>query len=245
MIVFLGDSFTWGQGLQIPYWLEQGKTVDECNDLMPPWHPSELYDYYSDEYRKQHHFPNLVSKHFNSSYVTKWGNGGSNQDMYDILESTGQLMCTSGLEYIVVQFTELTRDWRLESLIENSTQSPEEFFNEYRYRVVDEISERINGYFNKPWFGFSWHSDIGDVLKEKYSENYIPIEYNGNHYNCFQTMMEHNPETTLASEFDGIMDGHMNSLGHRIISDSIIKKVENSDLFDEEIFQNMIPKRPI
>ena len=32
MIVFLGDSFTWGQGLHIPYWLEQGKSVGEITN---------------------------------------------------------------------------------------------------------------------------------------------------------------------------------------------------------------------
>ena len=46
MIVFLGDSFTWGQGLQIPYWLEQGKSIDEISKLMPPHFPAEQYDYH-------------------------------------------------------------------------------------------------------------------------------------------------------------------------------------------------------
>ena len=43
MIIFLGDSFTWGQGLQIPVWLKQGKSVEEITNLMPPKHPAELY----------------------------------------------------------------------------------------------------------------------------------------------------------------------------------------------------------
>ena len=70
MILFLGDSFTWGQGLQIPYWIQQGKSIDECNRLMPPQYPAEIYDYHADEYRKKHHFPNLVAKHFNKSYLS-------------------------------------------------------------------------------------------------------------------------------------------------------------------------------
>ena len=58
MIIFLGDSFTWGQGLQIPYWIEQGKSIDEINDLMPPKVALEsVMDYEADEYRKTYHFP--------------------------------------------------------------------------------------------------------------------------------------------------------------------------------------------
>jgi len=67
MILFLGDSFTWGQGLPIEKWLKEGKSLDYCNRL-PPKVPSELYNYEDDNYRKQNHFPNLVAKHFNKSF---------------------------------------------------------------------------------------------------------------------------------------------------------------------------------
>ena len=110
MIVFLGDSFTWGQGLQIPHWLEQGKSIDEVNELMPPKVPSETYDYNSDKIRQIHHFPNLVSKYFNKSYVTKFGNGGSNENIISILNNLGEHMDLSGIDFIVIQFTELFRN---------------------------------------------------------------------------------------------------------------------------------------
>lgn len=227
MIIFLGDSFTWGQGLQIPYWLQQGKSIEECNRLMPPKFPSETYDYHSDEYRKKHHFPNLVAKHFNKSYSTKWGNGGSNEDIKDIVPVIGHMMDTSAIDCFVIQFTELTRDKSLSNVKPMDGRPPIDFFEGYINSMLQELDNRINGYYGKPWFGFSWFDDIGSILEKKYPTNYIPIEYKDTIFNNFDELFINYSELTLAGEYKGIMDGHFNSLGHQVISNSIIKKLQN------------------
>lgn len=254
MIVFLGDSFTWGQGLQIPQWLENGKTVKQCNFDMPPYQPSELYNYQEDEIRKSQHFPNLVAKHFNKSYVTKWGNGGSNQDIREILEISGQLMQTSGLDYFVIQFTELTRDSKLEFLLDENQKeripldgtTPEQFFETYANTVVEEIDEVIRNYYRKPWFGFSWFDDIGNILKEKYPKNYIPICYDNQEFTSFDILRrnEYGKELTLSGKYQGIQDAHFSKEGHEVLAQSIIKKIESSDLIDPVKFREQIPHRP-
>ena len=142
MIVFLGDSFTWGQGLQIPYWLEQGKSVGEINKLMPPKFPSEQYDYEADELRKKQHFPNLVSKYFNKSYCTKWGNGGSNQDILEIIKNMGNQMDTSGIDYFVIQFTEFTRDSNLDNLSPNTSFEQYKEEKELKKEIEEEALEK-------------------------------------------------------------------------------------------------------
>jgi lysophospholipase L1-like esterase len=220
MIVFLGDSFTWGQGLQIPYWLEQGKSVGEINKLMPPKFPSEQYDYEADELRKKQHFPNLVSKYFNKSYCTKWGNGGSNQDILEIIKNLGNQMDTSGIDYFVIQFTEFTRDSNLDNL------SPTTSFEQYREEIVKEVDKTIKNYYNKSWFGLSWRDNFGNILELKYPKNHIPIEFNNKVYSHFEPLLTNNYNLCLA-DTTKVHDGHFNSHGHQVVADSIIKKIKH------------------
>jgi lysophospholipase L1-like esterase len=227
MIIFLGDSFTWGQGLQIPYWLKNGKTIEECQELMPPKYPAELYDFHADEYRKKHHFPNLVAKHFNKSYCTKWGNGGANSQIHFLMEESGRLMDTRGIDVFIIQFTEATRDKDLIDEFykkQNYLMNNDNFPNDYIQYMIKNFDERFKCiYPNKKWFGFSWHSDIGKLLETEYKENFIPIILNGKEYNNFEDIRTHY-RLDLAST-TSVTDGHFNEDGHKVIADSIIKKI--------------------
>ena len=243
MIIFLGDSFTRGQGLQIPVWLKQGKSVEEINNTMPPGHPSEMYDYYGDEYRKKHHFPNLVAKYFNTSYSTKWGNGGSNAQMHFLMEEAGQMMDTNGIEAFVVQFTEVSRDGKFIHKFYNNSggvDEDKEFPKKYIEHFIENFNNRVkSNYDNVKWFGFSWHSDIGEVLESQYPDNYIPINYKGLTHNNFQYLRMNYSELVLSGMEEtfidenndkyqkriGITDGHLSEKGHQVIADSIIKKI--------------------
>ena len=112
MIVFLGDSFTWGQGLPIEKWIQTDNlSFEECNKFSPPEYSCESYNYEDDNYRKQNHFPNLVSQHFNKSYVTKFGNGGNNKNIVDILQNLDcHFVDDRGIDFYVFQFTDFVRD---------------------------------------------------------------------------------------------------------------------------------------
>jgi hypothetical protein len=66
MILFVGCSFTSEAGLQFEYLVKNRNwTSDEIN---PPKSYLEHLDYKCDEYRKKHHFPNLVAKEMNMAY---------------------------------------------------------------------------------------------------------------------------------------------------------------------------------
>ena len=69
MILFVGCSYTWGSGLQYEHLSKEGWTTDELNKVLPYNYHLELLDYEADEYRKQHNWPNLVSKQLNKSFV--------------------------------------------------------------------------------------------------------------------------------------------------------------------------------
>jgi len=231
MILFLGDSFTWGQGLPIEKWLKEGKTVEECNRLMPPTHPSELYNYEDDNYRKQNHFPNLVAKHFNKSYTTKFGNGGTNKDIIDIIQNIGSHCDGNGVDFYVIQFTEISRDLDLHDisgkLFEDTVlkKGVDEFFEDYIKEQIKIIDNNISKAYNKKWFGFSWRDDFGKILEENFPKNYIPIDYNNKSYNNFEELRYKKRELILSNKHNGIIDDHLNSEGHQVIADSIIKKI--------------------
>ena len=58
MIVFLGDSFTWGQGLQYIHLVEKkGWSWEDCSKIIPPNLNLDWFVFYEDEYRKQNSFP--------------------------------------------------------------------------------------------------------------------------------------------------------------------------------------------
>lgn len=228
MILFLGDSFTWGQGLQIPYWLLIGKTIDEINNTMPPKHPAELYDYNSDKYRKEHHFPNLVSKKLNKSYVTKFGNGGSNEDMIRIIENLYSHMDLNGIEFIIVQFTELFRDENSRNeymRISNSGMNENQAVEYIVKSTISKINEKINGLGeNLKWYGVSWRSEFGNSLKDNYPNNYIPLKYNNIEFSSFDSLLSKHHELIVGSKY-GVEDGHLSEEGHEVISNSIVDRI--------------------
>lgn len=81
MIIFLGDSFTWGQGLYTKKWIQDGKSIEYCNNHLPPTFSHGNISHSDDEYRRKYHFPNLVAKHYDRSYYVKPKNGGTNRDI--------------------------------------------------------------------------------------------------------------------------------------------------------------------
>jgi hypothetical protein len=232
MIVFLGDSFTWGQGLQIPYWIEQGKSIDEINDLMPPKVALEsVMDYTADEYRKTYHFPNLVAKHFNRPYSTKWGNGGNNDDIIFFIKNLFRNIVDpkGGVDYVIVQFTDSQRDINLLDYIEKG-RNPDIVLQEHCRNTINKLNH-ICKEQNIKWFGFSWRDDIGSILEHDFQDNYIPILYNGKEYNNFNILRDQ-----CEFMFDCIIDprltdSHLNSKGHKVIADSIIKKLSDSHIY--------------
>jgi lysophospholipase L1-like esterase len=114
MILFLGDSFTWGQGLYFEKWKSEGINILEWQEKYGEIHdyPHEHLDYESHQYRRKHHFPALVAKHYDKNYDVKWGNGGSN---WDLIHQANMIPVLSpqyrnSVDLVVVQLTDWTRN---------------------------------------------------------------------------------------------------------------------------------------
>ena len=234
MILFVGCSYTWGSGLQYEYLYDKGWNIDKLKD--------DLYrnitkdsinplDYEADEYRKQHSWPNLVAKKLNKPY--RVGTTKSATNLKEILNSIKheKQLCYSSksnqIDTIVVQFTDWTRD---NFIIEDSIDKTIEYHIKQIADACDDIrNDEIisnHSYSNSypSWVGLSWRGDLGNVLKDKYSENFIPIYRDGKEYSSFEPSVD--VGLRLYDSIVGIEDRHLNSEGCKVIADSIVRKLE-------------------
>lgn len=237
MILFLGCSFTWGQGLWFEKWHEDGISTDVMNKNLPPQFPQEAMGYYDDEIRKKYHYPNLVAKELDRQYVTRWGNGGSNYNIHNCLTNVTNHMIPDGIDLLVVQFTDFMRDAQgdIERLEKNlgKNESNFEYIMSEQINKIDNFCRNTHWYYGDsfqeiPWIGFSWRDDMGKFLKKNYEKNYIPIEYQGKEYEGFVQL--ENSDLYLNKTIPGCKDYHLNIKGHKLISECILKKINSMDL---------------
>ena len=237
MILFLGDSFTWGQGLYFEEWYNNGVSVDTINKHLPPQYDQESLRYSDDLIRKERHFPNLVAHHYDRQYVTKWGNGGSNHDIIHMLKNVTYHMIPDGVDLLVVQFTDFMRDSQNEiSQLEKKNGYTE---TNFQYIMANQINQ-INNFCSNPywhhgdsfapipWVGFSWRGDMGDYLRVKYPNNYLPLLYNGKEHTNFMELSDEN--IFINNSIPNCKDQHFNKLGHEMLANSIIKKIDSMNI---------------
>lgn len=245
MILFLGDSLTWGQGLFYEKWKEEGKDVKELSiKYQVPNYSHEKIDYESDKFRKENSFPALVSKHFNLSFATKWGNGGSNYDILNILSVLPSLINPIHVDLVVIQFTDYSRfnGIRYNDVIKKFTVDEEHIKiidtydinikTEIDRKIVDDQLHQIDKQLKKnrlKWIGISWRDDYGKILKSNYPNQFTPILYKNVEYDSFDFLVEgvHNVHSLTSI---GAADAHLNLKGHDVIANSIIKKIEKNNL---------------
>lgn len=234
MIIFLGDSFTWGQGISFERWiLEENKTPQVCNQFLPAGQfEQELFSYKDDMFRKQYHFPNLVAKHFDSSYVTQFGNGGTNKNISKMLLNLGNQFGSNirrSVKFFVIQFTDFGRSLDGGEMIIDD-------FETIMETQVHEIDKNCK-HWGLEWYGFSWRSDIGEVLQTKYKQNYIPLIYNNKEYNNFGDILDLENNLSIKKKYNNLLsDEHFSINGHEFIAKNIISKIEK--VSNPKLFKN-------
>lgn len=107
VIFFTGDSFTWGEGLELyidsPYWITQ-------RNLTNTW--GELRDKQTDEsiqFRETHRFANIVSNHFGITPIIHEYNGGQFETPINVIEETLPSLNPNKIKAIFIQFTSINR----------------------------------------------------------------------------------------------------------------------------------------
>tara|TARA_R100001591_G_scaffold23999_1_gene33874 strand:- start:995 stop:1741 length:747 start_codon:yes stop_codon:yes gene_type:complete len=248
MILFVGCSYTWGAGLQFEYLSkERGWTSDKINAINPPKSHLEHLDYKCDEYRKKHHFPNLVAKKMNMAYgLGKLGNGGNNYEIAKISEHAGlELSGPEPVELVVIQFTDWTRSCpeiynRADS---DGTDNTDFLSNDHIKKIIrtqiDNIKFGCEQHLKSNWIGWSWRNDLAQVLKTKYPKNFLPLYHKGKEYDSMEELIvvgvdwrfddssfQHKDNLRICDVIQGVDDTHLSSTGHKLIANSIVRRLK-------------------
>lgn len=229
MIVFLGDSFTWGQGLQYIYLTEnKGWSWEDCKKIVPPNVQMEWLGFEEDEYRRKNAFPYLVSKKIDLPFcLGRFENGGDNQTIYQMLTAIQPFITTNNIFCLVVQFSEPSRSLQYE--YDESLGSIDDQIKNQAIRI-DEFCKRAN----IPWLGVSWQPEIGNFLKEEYPDNYIPIIYKEKEFTNFSTINGELKGIFLHDVYP-IEDSHLNLEGHTLVSEMIYNKMVTNKIISEKL----------
>lgn len=224
MILFLGDSFTWGQGLHYYYLVEnEGWTWDDCEQYLTNVKHFESLGFKPDEYRKQNNFPYLVGKELNLPIITpRAENGGDNYEIYKVSKNTDLFVTNTNIDYVIVQFSAGGR-----SLVHGSDENPHDSIDKFLEHEIDRIAYELNKK-NLKWYGISWFIEHGQIMKEKYPNNHIPILYKGEEFDAFEFEKQPELRNLIIQYTQNIPDGHFNLEGHRVIADSIITKIKEN-----------------
>tara|TARA_E500000318_G_scaffold92789_1_gene91642 strand:+ start:3739 stop:4485 length:747 start_codon:yes stop_codon:yes gene_type:complete len=248
MILFVGCSFTWGAGLQFEYLSKKrGWTSDEINAINPPKSHLEHLDYKCDEYRKKYHYPNLVAKKMNMAYgLGKLGNGGNNYEIAKILEHTAmELSGAEPIELVVIQFTDWTRSCPeiYNRAASDGTDNTDFLSNDHIKRIISTQIDKINfgceQHLKSKWIGWSWRNDLAQVLKTKYPKNFIPLYHKGKEYDSMEELVvvgvdwrfddssfQDKDNLRICDVIQGVDDTHLSSTGHKVIANSIVRRLK-------------------
>ena len=110
VIIFSGDSFTWGEGLELytdtPKWINERTKQNRWAELY------QKQDYDAQQFRKLNRFSTLVSNHFNVDPIVYSQNGGSFESIIDTVKLNLQNSVgysPNNVKSIIIQFTTLDR----------------------------------------------------------------------------------------------------------------------------------------
>ncbi len=221
-ILFLGDSFTWGQGLYFYKWKEEGRELPTNIGGMYPSH-SDLIREQDLVYKDKLSFTGLVSDYYNLEPIKRNKNGGSNTD---ILLDTIPLIDTynNSIQKLVFQFTTISRyQFRDLNIVDDDSINPsfndmfeQRAFNFYKF--IDGILKYYSELYKFQYCFMDW---LGDFYKFQ-PHKFVKYLYNEKNHYCFNPLLN---EYKIDIDINNhkIIDLHLNKDGQNILSTGIIK----------------------
>ncbi len=217
-ILFLGDSFTWGQGLYFYKWKEENKLLAKEVGGMFPSH-SDYIEEDDLEYKDKLSFTGLVSSHYNLEPIKRKTNGGSNTeivlDMLPLLD-----LHNNSIEKLVFQFTTISRYQFRDLNIKDEDSligSFNDLFENRKYNFFKYIDNTLR-YFSELYkFEYCYMDWLGDFYM---FSPYKFVKYNKRDYYFDKFLDEYKIDLDING--NKIIDLHLNIDGQKIISSSII-----------------------
>jgi hypothetical protein len=225
-ILFIGDSFTWGQGLYFYKWKEEGRKFPDTLGGMYPSHEEFITE---DDlvYKDKISFTGLVSSHYGLIPIKRKTNGGSNtdlvQDMIKLLD-----MHNNSIDKVVFQFTTISR-YQFRDLNMDNIYSVDKTFEEvFAERVknffnyVDGILQYFSNLYNFEYCYTDWLGDFYSILPTKF----VTYSIKEDEYLYFGQFLDKH-KIDLVVDNKPIIDLHLNKEGQSILTNSILSYFGN------------------
>jgi hypothetical protein len=242
-IVFIGDSFTWGQGLYLDYWKENRPELFEKfyantieNETHLQWIDQQEFIGKEEMIIKDNlSFTNKVGESLGRKVYKKKYNGGSITSNRQLLENFYKLESEKRDVILIFQFTSLGREdfgiitdeefSRYNLLIHRPDSVVREILKDRIYSIyksIDSIIDNLETELGWRCYYLDW---LGDFSEFDEKNRFIKINDNTSFFN----LVLNNP---IKIEYkDKIFyDYHLNRKGNIILAESILKKInlENS-----------------
>lgn len=225
-MLFIGDSFTWGQGLYFYKWKDEGRKFPDTIGGMYPSHQEFITE---DDllYKDELSFSRLVSNQYSLTPIKRNTNGGSNtelvMDMINLLD-----LHNNTIDKVVFQFTTISR-YQFRDLnmgnIENSVGTFEEIFAE-RIKNFFYYVDGILSYFSKLYnFEYCYMDWLGDFYSVSPTQ-FVTYQIGEAEYTYFDKFLN-KYKIDMMIDNKPIIDLHLNKEGQDILSNSIISHFGN------------------
>lgn len=242
MIIFLGDSFTWGQGLEWEYLIQnENWKIEDINKIIPPKYACERLPIRLQDYREKNRWPRLVAEHFNHQYdLSRCGNGGGNNDSHLFLDNIENFILLENLDLIVFQFTNshrgVSNDFNgdIDDLFLNDVSEFKKYMDSVKSKKDDfSVNLRKSKIPSVKFLTLSWLPEISNIIEKTLgSDMLVKFNFDGEEYNSFEGFIN---KITLSSKYSGLNDHHFNLEGHKFIAKSVIEHIEKYDIFNNSV----------
>lgn len=242
-IVFIGDSFTWGQGLYLDYWIENKPEIFEKfytntieNETHLQWIDQQEFVGKEEMIIKDNlSFTNIVGESLGRKVYKKKYNGGSITSNRQLLENFYKLESEKRDVILIFQFTSLGREDfgiitndeynRYSSLLHRPDNVVRGILKDRIYAIyksIDSIVYNLESRLGWRCYYLDW---LGDFSEFDEKNRFIGI----NDKTSFFQLVTNNP-IKIKYKDKIFYDYHLNKDGNMILADSILKKInlENS-----------------
>ena len=236
-IIFLGDSYTWGQGLYLNHWIENKPEIFEhfyntTNgfDTHLSWVQQEpFFGKIENEIKNNLSFTNIVAKKLNRNCYKSINNGGKNSVNLDFLKKFNQHNFGEKNVIVIFQFTTIGREdihlteEEANKLIRNN-KIVDNIFKDKTSTLFDAIDNKLLNLKNElgwEYYYMDWLGEFYDFMPEKFitfGERKIPNI-------SLLTNLYHNKILYKDRIF---YDYHLNSKGNIFVADSIVNHIQQN-----------------
>lgn len=177
-IIFAGDSYTWGEGLEL--FQDTDKWINARNKEMHHFDLKQLSDKTSVKFREEHRFSGIVAAHYDTNALAERKNGGNAASALRHIKSKLKFYTPESISCIIFQHTSLLRnplhfnyDCKCPFCLETKWRSVDETWN-----ILHEIihnGKKLNDILKEDKFNIHFYHEMVKLSNIKKEDDYKTI----------------------------------------------------------------------